>query len=78
MALYKYNQFLSPRDGPAFDVLHSPGATTPFSGIYRCEGCGHEVVSTVGHPLPPQDHHQHASYRPIQWQLIVAHSSSGS
>lgn len=78
MALYKYSKFLSPRDGPAFDVLHPPAATTPYSGIYRCEVCGHEVVSTEGHPLPPQDHHQHSSYRSIQWQLIVTHSASGS
>jgi hypothetical protein len=73
MALYKYNAFLMHSDDNAFDLLHGPGAATPFSGIYRCHGCGREDVSTYGHPLPPQNHHQHAASQGlIQWRLIVA------
>jgi hypothetical protein len=73
MAYYKYEQWLARSTHEAFDQLHSPGGSTPFSGIYRCEGCGHEVTSVQSHPLPPQNHHQHTySQGAIRWRLIVA------
>ncbi len=73
MALYKYQQFVKPNenDSNAFDTLHGPSSPTPYSGIYRCEACGHEIVSVSPHPLPPQNHPQHAPGNPIQWRLIV-------
>jgi hypothetical protein len=72
MALYKNANYLTQTTDSAFDTLHKPGATTPHSGIYRCEGCGHEVASNAGNPLPPQNHHQHSNqYLAIQWRLIV-------
>ncbi len=37
----------------AIDLLHSPGAVTPHSGIYRCNARGKEVTSV--HPLPAVD-----------------------
>ena len=74
MAQFKYSQILEQNDNSAFDVLHVPGAITPYSGIYRCAVCGKEDVSTCGHPLPPQNHHQHRiGAGPIRWQLIVSH-----
>jgi hypothetical protein len=74
MSQYKYPQFLKQNTNAAFDSLHTPGTTTPYSGIYRCYVCGKEDVSTEGHPLPPQNHHQHpAGGDPIRWQLIVSH-----
>jgi hypothetical protein len=73
MANYKYLKFLSQSDHKAFDEIHHPGQHTPHSGIYRCEGCGENEVSTYGHPLPPQNHHQHtAAQGTIRWRLIVA------
>lgn len=72
MALYKYAQCLVPANNNEFDVVHTPGTPTPFSGIYRCEGCGHEVVSEESKPLPPQNHPQHGSHHgAIRWRLIV-------
>ena len=72
MALYKYSQVLGTSTDGAFDVLNSPGATTPNSGIYRCEGCGREIAANAGNPLPPQNHHQHnGSQGTIRWRLIV-------
>jgi hypothetical protein len=72
MALYKYNQYLTQSQHESFDQIHNPGAATPFSGIYRCEGCGREVVSESGKPLPPQNHHQHAlAQGAIRWRLTV-------
>jgi hypothetical protein len=72
MAYYKYGQFLTRQEGPEFDLLHHPGQPTPFSGVYRCEGCGLSVTSVNPHPLPPQNHHQHPnSLTPIRWRLVV-------
>jgi hypothetical protein len=76
MALYKYSQLLQASTDGAFDNLNSPATTTPYSGVYRCEVCGHEISSTAGHPLPPQNHHQHRPGQgPIRWRLVVTHAS---
>ncbi len=73
MAVYKYQNYLEASGHQAFDQLYRPGTATPYSGIYRCEGCGENEVSTYGHPLPPQNHHQHnQSQGTIRWRLIVA------
>ena len=73
-ALYKYVQFLKKSEHEAFDVVHEASVITPYSGIYRCEGCGHCIASVNPHPLPPQNHHQHTSQQGrIRWRLIVAH-----
>lgn len=72
MALYKHQQFLATSAHNAFDQLHSPGATCPHSGIYRCESCGDEIASNKDNPFPPQNHHQHSPGQgPIRWRLIV-------
>ena len=72
MALYCYSKFLEQNNHAAFDQLHRPGSAPPYSAIYRCEKCGVKEVSTKGHPLPPQNHHQHQPPAPIVWRLIVA------
>ena len=73
MAYYKYSQYLSPNSSNAFDSTSSPGTSTPYSGIYRCTGCGQEIASNQGNPLPPQNHHQHNySQGAIRWQLTVS------
>jgi hypothetical protein len=72
MALYKFPQLLIQSQDAAFDTLSGPGAQTPHSGIYRCEGCGKEIAANAGNPLPPQNHHQHAvGQGPIRWRLAV-------
>jgi hypothetical protein len=71
MAFYKYGNYLSQENAPEFDTLHGPGQVTPFSGVYRCEGCGQSVTSVYQHPLPPQNHHQHPGMQPIRWRLVV-------
>jgi hypothetical protein len=75
MALYKYVQVLECNNDQAFDSLSRPGVVTPHSGIYRCQGCGHEIASNHGKPLPPQNHHQHINGSPILWRLTVATQS---
>ncbi|HYD12814.1 MAG TPA: hypothetical protein VEC11_08195 [Allosphingosinicella sp.] len=72
MATYKYGHYLAQVDHTAFDTVYTPGTAAPFSGIYRCMGCGSEVASNKGEPLPPQNSHQHsASEGAIRWKLIV-------
>jgi hypothetical protein len=72
MALYKYIQYLRQSSDAAFDSVHAPGHSTPHSGIYRCEGCGKEVASNGGNPLPPQNHHQHSPAQgSIRWRMAV-------
>jgi hypothetical protein len=76
MALYKYSSYLTASSHAAFDQINSPGSSAPWSGVYRCEGCGREVTSIVGHTLPPQNHHQHStSQGTIRWRLAVTHNS---
>jgi hypothetical protein len=72
MATYKYPRYIEQNLSAAFDGTHRPGQVTPHSGIYRCIRCGREDVSTEGHPLPPQNHHQHTQQQGrIEWRLIV-------
>lgn len=72
MALYKNIAYLKASTDDAFDKLYSPGANTPHSGIYRCEGCAKEIAANQGNPLPPQNHHQHtAAQGSIRWRMIV-------
>jgi hypothetical protein len=72
MANYKNPKILAVNNSNAFDETYSPGNTTLFSGIYRCEACGHEVVSEKGKTLPPETHPQHPANVPIAWRLVVA------
>ena len=75
MAGYKYPQFLSKWDSEEFDKIYSPGMKIAWSGIYRCDNCGREIVHTVDKPLPPQNHHQHTvAQGAIKWRLIVTDS----
>ena len=72
MALYKHGNFLQQSQHANFDLLYSPGASTPDPGIYRCNACGDEIGIAKGHTLPPQNHHQHSpGVGAIRWQLIV-------
>jgi hypothetical protein len=75
MALYKYSAHLYRVEHAEFDKMYPPGAITAWSGIYRCVGCGREIVHTINKPLPPQNHHQHTGAQgPILWRLVVTDS----
>jgi hypothetical protein len=72
MALCKYQSYVKHSPDAAFDKIHGPGAQTPHSGIYRCDGCGKEIAANAGNPLPPQNHHQHSPAQgDIRWRLLV-------
>lgn len=72
MAYYKHASFFLQDKHTDFDRTFNPGTATPYSGIYRCEVCGHEAVSTKTHPLPPEHHAQNALNQRTKWRLIVA------
>lgn len=69
MTYFKHSQFFTEDKSNAFDQINTPGTATPYSGIYRCEICGHEAVSTKGHPLPPE---HHPCYQRTRWRLVAA------
>jgi hypothetical protein len=72
VAHYKYSKDLSQLNGREFDDIHRPGATSPYSGIYRCEGCGWSITALASQPLPGADHHQHTYQQgEIRWRLVV-------
>jgi hypothetical protein len=66
-----------PTDGN-FDTLHLPGHLAPFSGIYKCNTCGFECVSTRGNTLPPTESClNHAvtwksQHGLVRWRLVAA------
>jgi hypothetical protein len=70
--MYKDGRFLTQVTDAVFDQILSPGDAPPLSGIYRCTGCGREIVAEEGKTLPPQNHHQHSQAQGhIRWWLIV-------
>jgi len=72
MALYKYDKYIARSNHADFDQEHTPGTLTPHSAIYKCMGCGHEIVSEGGKVFPPQNHHQHtAAQGKIRWKMVV-------
>jgi len=72
MAFYKYPECLARENGSEFDNIHQPNTPTPYSGIYRCEGCGLSATFVKDHNIPPQNHHQHQTNQgAIRWRLIV-------
>ena len=72
MAIYQNAQFLTQGNDNAFNLDRKPGESVPHSGIYRCMGCGREIVAEESKQFPPQNHHQHSSAQgQIRWRLIV-------
>jgi hypothetical protein len=77
MPYFKHSVYTK-SDSAAFDNIYTPGTRAPYSGIYRCVECGFEVVSTEGHPLPPEHScSQHSvqwrcRHGVVRWQLVSA------
>ena len=77
MALYKYAEYLQKSSHKAFDTITPVSQPAPYPGIYRCEGCGHEIAIAGGHKLPPETHHVHTKAQgDIRWRLIVTHGAN--
>ena len=73
MALFKRREDVTPSVDPAFDREYGPGTKPGFAGIYRCKGCGSEVVALRALILPTERDHKHTPAQgPIIWRLAVA------
>jgi len=63
---------LAESPNPAFDLIYEPGSIALDPGIYRCTGCGYEIVLDKDQVFPPQNHHIHPLIQgPIHWMMIV-------
>jgi len=72
MAVYQDSSFLIRSDHFDFNVRRAPGTSASVSGIYRCVGCGQEIVAKKGQLLPEYEEHIHGfELGPPRWQLIV-------
>ena len=79
MAVYQNSEWVKPTRGTVFDSIYKPGETPILSGIYRCIGCGHEVVAEHSRAFPTQNLHQHTEQQgAIRWQLVVCPNLSVS
>jgi hypothetical protein len=74
MIYFKRQEYLEHTLDAIFDKTFHAASEAPYSGIYRCDVCGLYAVSTKGHKLPPQSHHQHPQQQAISWRLIAAHN----
>ncbi len=58
---------------PEFDNEYNSGEAPDHPGIYRCGGCGCEVVADGFTPLPLENHPRHSEAQGrIRWRLAVA------
>lgn len=79
MAQYQDISFLFQSPHPVFDIKYPPGAIVSASGIYRCNGCGYEIVIVKGGALPSDSEHGHDFELGFgSWQLIVRPISTNS
>lgn len=69
MPLYSNPKIFKRSANTAFNALHNPGSKPPHSGIYRCEGCGVEVVAEQGRTFPPT--HSHNAPAHVRWRLVA-------
>ena len=73
MAWYRDEAFVHQVDEDEdYDRVLDPGATTTLPGIYRCAGCGREVIARADERLPGETHHFCPEEGVVPgWQLLV-------
>ena len=71
MAMFNKESHLWKSTCDVFDDEHPAGTIAPWTGIYSCHACNHEIASNEGDRLPATDYHYHASSQAIRWKLIV-------
>ncbi len=58
---------------PEFDKGYGPGEIPDHPGIYRCSGCGCEIVAEASTALSSENHPKHSPAQgKIRWRLAVA------
>jgi len=77
MAVYKYSQHLKTSTDPAFDREYTPLEVPRHSGIYRCGGCGLEIVMLHEIANTLQEVIGLCAQLRVGGQLTLAHNLSG-
>ena len=72
MTLFRRSNDIEVSISPEFDKEYDPGETPDHPGIYRCSGCGCEVVAETSKPLPSENHPKHS---PVleEWTARASH-----
>ena len=73
MTLFRRSNDVEVSISPEFDREYTPEETPIHTGIYRCRGCGCEIVAEANKPFPPEKHPRHSPTQgTIRWRLAVA------
>ena len=73
MTLFRRSNDVEVSISSEFDKEYGPGEAPRHSGIYRCKGCGSEVVADAFKPFPLEKHPKHSPAQgTIRWRLAVA------
>ena len=54
MTLFRRSNDVEVSISPEFDREYRPEDTPIHTGIYRCRGCGREIVAEANKPFPPE------------------------
>ena len=60
MTMFRRSNDVEVSISPEFDKEYEPEATPVHSGIYRCRGCGCEIVAQGSKPFPAENHPRHS------------------
>ncbi len=72
MTLFRRSNDVEVSISSDFDREYGAGDTPKHPGIYRCRGCGREVVADASKPLPLEKHPHSPAQGVIRWRLAVA------
>jgi hypothetical protein len=73
VTLFRRSNDVEVSTSSAFDKEYKPGEASSHSGIYRCRGCGCEIIAEAFEPLPLENHPKHSPAQgTIRWRLAVA------
>lgn len=73
MSLFRRSNDIEVSISPEFDREYEPGQKPVHSGIYRCRGCGCEIVAQAATPFPTEHHPKHLPvHGPVRLRLAVA------
>ena len=59
VTLFRRSNDIEVSTSSAFDKEYKPGEAPSHSGIYRCRGCGCEIIGEAFEPLPLENHPKH-------------------
>jgi len=73
VTLFRRSNDIEVSGSPEFDKEYGPGEAPHYPGIYRCRGCGCEIVAEASRPFPLENHPTHSPAQgTVRWRLAVA------